>query len=402
MAKGLSRKQEQPKTVKLRVPRGRKVAKALSPEPVQQRVERSGERIRKQEQQKTVNLGVPRDRKASKVSSREQVQENAGRWRRQGQRIGYTSGVFDLLHAGHLDYLAEARRHCDRLVVGVNSDRSVRANKGPSRPIVPEAERAALVAGLKPVDAVFIFDELNNNANIEILKPQLYIKAGDYDAARLSSAPLVRAYGGEVLLIPVKHAVSTSERIETVIARCHARAERLPAGEPRPAIFLDRDGVICEEVDFLHEPEKLRLTPHCAQGLKLLLESRYRLVVVTNQAGIGLGYYTHEDFFSVNRAMFRALKDDGIFFDRIYYCPHNEADNCRCRKPRPGMLERALEELPILAAGSWIIGDRESDIEAGAALGFPGVRINRTPEPSRARLRAGNLLEAARAILDLR
>lgn len=311
-----------------------------------------------------------------KISTRAEVMELCRRWQAEGLGVGFTSGVFDLLHAGHVDYLLQAKEHCDRLIVAINADASVRANKGPSRPVVQDVKRALLVGALKPVDAVFVFEELNNNRNMELLRPDVYIKAGDYAKAKLSSAKIIESYGGRVQLIPLKFSTSTSETIEHIVARCAPSFEaQAQDSTPRPTVFLDRDGVICDHIEYLHEPDKFKLTPGCAKALCELRSAGYRLVVVTNQPGIALGYFTHEDFYAVNREMFRQFKEQGVVVDRIYYCPHGESDACTCRKPKPGMLLKAGESLKIDFAKSWMIGDRESDIQAGRGAGVKSILI---------------------------
>ena len=319
-------------------------------------------------------------------------------WKKDALRIGFTSGVFDLLHAGHVDYLEKARAQCDRLVVALNNDYSVRHNKGPSRPIQAHDLRARVLASLKMVDAVFIFSEYNNNENIRILQPDLYIKAGDYDKSKLSSAPLVEAYGGKVELIPVRHDVSTSGIIEDILSRNCSYA-KFPVEKPRPVIFLDRDGVINEEIEYLHEPDKFKLTKNCLEGLELLSTSGYALVIVTNQAGIGLGYFDHEDFYKINRVFFRHLKNTKIMLDKIYYCPHAFSVQCDCRKPSTGMFERAFVDLNLTKQNSYMIGDRETDIEAGQKFGLKSLLMTPATVQSKAEHQVPDLLAAAKWIV---
>ena len=119
-----------------------------------------------------------------------------------GRRIGFTCGSFDLLHAGHAQYLEKARASCDRLLVAVNSDASVRRYKSPLRPINPEGERMYVVAALAAVDAVTILDDDRPLSLLLRWKPDLYIKGGDYQSSSLRSAAAVEEYGGRVLLIP--------------------------------------------------------------------------------------------------------------------------------------------------------------------------------------------------------
>lgn len=137
-------------------------------------------------------------------------------WQREGGRTVFTNGCFDLLHVGHLRYLQAARELGDRLVVGLNSDRSVRELKGPTRPILPEAERAELLAGLRCVDAVVIFDELRADRAIAAVRPACYAKGGDYAIATLPEAALVQELGGEVVLLPFVEGRSTSSLLELV------------------------------------------------------------------------------------------------------------------------------------------------------------------------------------------
>jgi rfaE bifunctional protein nucleotidyltransferase chain/domain len=136
-------------------------------------------------------------------------------WRR-NSIVGFTCGVFDILHIGHVRYLKAAKAKVDVLVVAVNSDESVRANKGPDRPIITALDRAKLIASLECVDWVLIFNDQRPNKIIEQLKPDYYIKGGDYTKDQLKSAPLVESYGGKVLIIPKIDSLSTTEIIERI------------------------------------------------------------------------------------------------------------------------------------------------------------------------------------------
>lgn len=148
--------------------------------------------------------------------------EDALRVRRGVSPLVFTNGVFDLLHIGHLDYLEQARTLGALLLVGINSDDSARALKGAGRPLVPAAERARLLAALRPVDGVLIFEELTAEAVIGALQPDIYVKGGDYaPVPALPPKPLperavVEAYGGRVVLIEYLAGHSTSALIERV------------------------------------------------------------------------------------------------------------------------------------------------------------------------------------------
>ena len=134
--------------------------------------------------------------------------------RRQGKRIAFTNGCFDLLHIGHLTTLERIKKRADILVVAVNSDSSVRGLKGAGRPVVPAGERARLVAALKPVDFVTIFSEPTPLKAIRSLRPDLLAKGGDWKADRIVGAEIVKAYGGRVAVIPYVVGHSTTRLIE--------------------------------------------------------------------------------------------------------------------------------------------------------------------------------------------
>ena len=135
-------------------------------------------------------------------------------WRAQGQSIGFTNGVFDLLHPGHIALLREAKSHCDRLIVGINSDASVRRLKGDSRPIQNDASRALVLGSLAAVDLVVIFSEDTPEPLLEALRPDVLVKGGDYSIDRVVGADIVRAYGGRVMLADFQDGHSTTRSIE--------------------------------------------------------------------------------------------------------------------------------------------------------------------------------------------
>ena len=148
-----------------------------------------------------------------KIASREAAIEHVQRWHHKGWRVGFTNGCFDLLHPGHLHLLEEAREACDRLVVGVNSDLSVRRLKGAERPVQPEAARSAVLASLASVDLVTVFDEDTPEALIAALRPDLLVKGANYTPDQVVGADLVRGWGGRVMLAELVPTAATVERI---------------------------------------------------------------------------------------------------------------------------------------------------------------------------------------------
>lgn len=152
----------------------------------------------------------------SKILTRAQLAQLAPLWREAGKRVVLTNGCFDLLHVGHLRYLQEARRLGDILIVGVNSDESVRQIKGESRPIVPQQERAELIAGLECVDYVTIFEEPTAVELVQLIQPTYYAKGGDYTEQDLPESEAVVAHGGFVVILPLQPERSTSALIERI------------------------------------------------------------------------------------------------------------------------------------------------------------------------------------------
>ena len=140
------------------------------------------------------------------------------RWRAAGERIVFTNGVFDLLHRGHVEYLEDARRLGDRLVVGINSDASVRRLKGPTRPLVAEDERAELLAALESVDLVVRFGDDTPLALIEAVAPDVLAKGGDWALDRIVGREWVEARGGRVVSLPVREGWSTTSIVERIRA----------------------------------------------------------------------------------------------------------------------------------------------------------------------------------------
>jgi len=165
-----------------------------------------------------------------KILDRDELARQTRLRQEAGERGVFTNGCFDLLHLGHVRYLQEARSLGDFLILGLNSDESVRLLKGPGRPLIPESERAEILAALACIDYVTIFSEATAGSLVECLRPAIYVKGGDYalsggvtgelDSRRLPEAGVVQAYGGSVHLIPYLPHHSTTELI--------AKIKRLP------------------------------------------------------------------------------------------------------------------------------------------------------------------------------
>jgi D-glycero-D-manno-heptose 1,7-bisphosphate phosphatase len=151
---------------------------------------------------------------------------------------------------------------------------------------------------------------------------------------------------------------------------------------PRPAIFLDRDGVVIEDAHYLASPEQVRLVHGSADAIAALNRAGWPVVVVTNQAGVARGLFTELAVEAVHAHLSEQLASYGARVEAYYYCPHHPAGEveayrvaCECRKPKAGMLLRAADELGLDLERSWMVGDRESDLEAGAAVGARTILV---------------------------
>lgn len=153
---------------------------------------------------------------SGKILSEEDLIRERARLRAAGKRLVFTNGCFDILHVGHVRYLQAAREHGDALVVAINSDPSVRELKGEGRPIVPEAERAEMLAALASVDYVTVFDEISPRSLIAKLLPDVLVKGGDYSPDEIHGREEVEAAGGSVLSLPFIEGASTTNIIEKI------------------------------------------------------------------------------------------------------------------------------------------------------------------------------------------
>ena len=186
----------------------------------------------------------------------------------------------------------------------------------------------------------------------------------------------------------------------------------------RPAVFLDRDGTINEQMGYINHPSRFVLLPGAAEGIRLLNENGFLVIVVSNQSGVARGYFPIDLVHEVHDLMHRLLSSEGARADDVLFCPHHPdgkveeyAVPCDCRKPKPGLIEKARQRFDIDMARSTVVGDRFSDIELAFACGLRGVLVKtgygrgdlryvfpgRKVQPD---VVAGDLEEAARRILE--
>ena len=127
-------------------------------------------------------------------------------------------------------------------------------------------------------------------------------------------------------------------------------------------IFLDRDGTINKDFGYVYQKSKLEFLPGVIEALHLLKDAGYKLIIITNQSGIGRGYFSLNDYNEFNQYMIEELKKLNIEIDKVYYCPHTDEDKCNCRKPNIGLFENAIKEYNVDIENSYVIGDNERDL----------------------------------------
>jgi D-glycero-D-manno-heptose 1,7-bisphosphate phosphatase len=139
---------------------------------------------------------------------------------------------------------------------------------------------------------------------------------------------------------------------------------------PLKTIFLDRDGVINKEVNYLHEIDSFEFIDGIFEACKYFLNVGYEIIIITNQSGISRGYYNQDDYDILTKWMLERFKENDISILDIFHCPHSPEDNCKCRKPKPGMIFAAKNKYDINLSQSWLIGDKETDIIAANNAGI--------------------------------
>lgn len=148
-------------------------------------------------------------------------------------------------------------------------------------------------------------------------------------------------------------------------------------GDCRPALFLDRDDTLTVDVPYLADPAKVELLPGSVEGLRLFREAGYRLILISNQSGVGRGRIPLPALLAVHARLMALLAESGVSLDAAYFCPHAPAVECGCRKPSPGMLQAAMGDFPTQVTQSLMVGDKPADVSAALAAGVRAVQFLR-------------------------
>jgi len=330
-----------------------------------------------------------------KIKTQDEIVRISTQLKKKGKQIVTFNGSFDLLHIGHIRSLFEAKSKGEILIVLLNSDNSIRAYKGPKRPIIPEKERAETLSAIECVDYVTIFDEINPINILDRIRPHIHCNGSDW-GRNCIEREVVEKNGGRIHVLKWQEGYSTTKIINKIIEVYSFPQVR--------AVFIDRDGTINDNgMGYIYKIEDFKFLPGAIEALQAFSKTDYYIIIVTNQSGIGRGLYTGSDFIKLNEWFLHTLEGYGIRIDKVYFCPHAPDEGCPCRKPNIGMLTKAVDEFGISLNDSWVIGDDPKDIIMGRMANTKTIKIGKKM-PRKMKLEpnyyAVNLKEAAKLILS--
>jgi len=326
----------------------------------------------------------------NKIKTQKEIIQICRNLKKRKKTVVTYNGSFDILHLGHIKSLEEARAQGDVLIVPLNSDKSVYLYKGPNHPIISESERAQTIAALNCVDYVVLFDEINPKEILNKIKPDIHCHGADW-GKNCVEREVVEKNGGKIHVLETVPGFSTSALIKKII-KVYSKPEVR-------AVFLDRDGTInFNEPGYVYQIKDFKFIPGVLPALRKLSQSNYKIIIVTNQSGIGRGLFAEKDLKILHQWMLAQFKKEKIRIDKIYYCPHVKEDNCSCRKPKIGMLQEAVEDFGINLSKSWIVGDSERDVKMGKEANLRTIFLGKKSS-IKPHYQVKNLAEAVKIIL---
>lgn len=334
--------------------------------------------------------------KLKKIKTQSEIIKIVHSLRSQNKKIATINGGFDILHIGHTQSLQKAKSLGDALIVLLNSDNSIRKYKGEGRPAFSQAERAELISSLGCVDYVTIFDDINPKKILDKVKPDIHC-VGSAWGKYCVEKEVVERNGGAIYKINLeKRGVSTTNIIKKIL-ETHSQP-------PAKAVFFDRDGTInLNKQGYIYRIEDFEFVPSVFRVLRKIKENGYKIIIITNQSGIGRGYFKEKDLLTLHKWMAGAFKREGIDIDGIYYCPHKPEQGCTCRKPEIGMIEQAVRDFHLSLNDSWMVGDGEADVALGREVNTKTIKIGKKLSRG-AKIAphyyAGDLLDVSKIILS--
>lgn len=330
-----------------------------------------------------------------KIKNQKKIIQVVKNLKKKGKKIVTFSGSFDILHSGHIKALEEAKKQGDILIILLNSDKSIRGYKGPLHPVNSQKDRAQLLSALEMVDYILQFDELTPNKILSEIRPDIHCNGSDWGKDCIEKE-IVEKEGGKIYVLKWNKGFSTTKLVKKILAS-YSKPEI-------KAVFLDRDGTInLNQPEYLHKIEDFKFAPFVISALQKLSKSNYKIIVLTNQSGIGRGYFKKVDLKKLHQWMIKESKKKKIRIDKIYYCPHHPRDNCSCRKPKLGLLMKAVQDFGLNLSKSWVVGDEKKDIIMGRMVNSKTIMVGGELLPKskiKPNYYTKNLLEAVKIILS--
>lgn len=331
-----------------------------------------------------------------KIKSQNEIIGIVRKLKEKGKKVVAYNGSFDILHLGHIRSFKEAKKQGDILIVLLNSDKSIKSYKGPLHPINPQKVRAEILSAIGDIDYIVIFDEINPKLILGKIKPDIYCKGPDWGKNCIERSE-IEANGGKVHILNWQAGLSTTDLARKIIG--------MHCQEEVKAVFLDRDGTInANRIGCVRNINQFKFLPKTLSALKKLSKTGYKVIIITNQSGIGRGYFTHNGLKQIHQKMIKEIKRAGGKIDKIYYCPHLPEVECLCRKPKIGMILNAGKDFKLNLSKSWFVGDDDKDVFAGREANVKTIKIGALVSESlklAPDYYAKNLLEAVEIITKL-
>ena len=281
------------------------------------------------------------------------------------QTIGMISGSFDRLHEGHKHALNYSKKHSDHLVVLVNSDNSIKTYKGKNRPFENITTRLENLEKFNNNFIIYEFDDLIPNKLIESIKPNFYFLPKEWSSNPVEKAILEK--------IECKLIIHTS--LPGFSTSSGTSKNEIKKFKEKSAIFLDRDGTINDDVGYLNDKSKISISEENLNGLKLISKLKYLNIIITNQSGVSKGLLSVDKLKEINECIIYKIESHGGRIDKVYYDISSNENPSTSRKPNNGMVLKAVEEFNVVLRDSWLIGDKDTDIELAKKNNIKSIYI---------------------------
>ena len=314
-----------------------------------------------------------------------------------GKVVVTINGSYDLVHAGHIFAFNEAKKQGDVLIVGLNSDRSVRSYKHGMGPIIDQEGRAILLESLEMIDHIVIFDEPDPIEFIRAIAPDVHCNAASYGKDCVE-AGIVKQVGGRLHMIPDDIGGNMKYSSSNIADRIYERHK-----PKQKFVIFDRDGVLNVDVGYTHKIDDFVVPKNTVEGIRLFRDAGYKFIIITNQSGMARGMYGRSEFDKFMQNLEQYYESEGIRFESTYHCPHHPkiTGDCDCRKPAAGMFRKAIKEHNIDLEESISIGDSHRDTEAAkkAGIGTTVLLLTKEKPNGFADFESYSMLDAANLIL---